>query len=70
MSLADCFRMDLNLVHSCNETPATFSGHRERPTLRDGFRGRSTHPTRYFQFMLSFLCDDAQSRKYRLMRLW
>ena len=31
MSLADCFRMDLNLVHACNETPAIVSGRLERP---------------------------------------
>ena len=46
MSLADCFRMDLNLVHACNEIPAIVSGRLERSTLHDGFRGRSTHPTR------------------------
>ena len=40
MSLADGFRMDLNLVHTCNETPAIVSGCLERSTLRDGFRGR------------------------------
>ena len=31
MSLADCFGMDLNLVHACNETPAIVSGRLERP---------------------------------------
>ena len=50
MSLADCFRMDLKLVHACNETPAIVSGRLERSTPHDGFRGRSTHPTCFGTF--------------------
>ena len=45
--------MDLNLVQACNETPAIVSGRLARSTPRDGFRGRSTHPTRYIESIRS-----------------